>query len=388
MPLDENRFEGSEASNRKVRTSLERHFGGTTPRRHPIFSTGTVGSSDNLVRDPRVIEHWHEASRKIQSIEMEAAGVFEAAARTDTTYPVLVVRGTSDVVGYRREPEWTEYACHTAASFIISLIRSGLLDAIRPLLSRADNAIAAVKEAAAPVEPPPSTLGTLRLTTRFEPMGGPKELRVWIAEVADNVRMKRTPLFRLEFEDEAAILAAYATLDARHDRTVEERDTRLDLLSMARQTAFARMILSRFLSLLFGGFFGRWGPDSHSSYPEVILPTLRLNRGSAEESNEKHDLVCIVGSERAFFLHARVPVNAVEVKSIWENTGLPDPLFLETGKHPADYLPYYFRIGKVLPEILRTWLFNTLSTPDEKLEDEAKRTFRIEDCWFQLEKER
>src|SRR3990167_1668131 len=68
-------------------------------------------------------------------------------------------------------------------------------------------------------------------------------------------------------------------------------------------------------------FFGRWGPDSHSSYPEVILPTLRLNRGSAEESNEKHDLVCIVGSERAFFLHARVPVNAVEVKSIWENTG-------------------------------------------------------------------
>ncbi len=37
--------------------------------------------------------------------------------------PVLAVRGISDIVGFKRSPEWTSYACHTAASFLVALLR-------------------------------------------------------------------------------------------------------------------------------------------------------------------------------------------------------------------------------------------------------------------------
>lgn len=131
VPLDEHRFDGPEKYQKKVRESLERHFS-KAPDRHPIYWTGTVGSSDALVRDPEIIAHWGEVSRKIEVYEMEAAGVFEAAARPDRTYPVLVVRGVSDIVGYQREPEWTAYACETAAAFLVALVQSGLLETLRP----------------------------------------------------------------------------------------------------------------------------------------------------------------------------------------------------------------------------------------------------------------
>ncbi|MFZ0889296.1 MAG: tetratricopeptide repeat protein [Candidatus Binataceae bacterium] len=137
-PLEKKRFEGPDASKRKTRQIFQHHFGNPDARQKPIFFTGTIASTDSLVRNPAVLKHWMEASRKIQTVEMEAAGVFEAAARIDVIYPVLVARGTSDVVGYRREAEWTAYACHTAAAFTIGLLRSGLLDSVRPLVSRLD----------------------------------------------------------------------------------------------------------------------------------------------------------------------------------------------------------------------------------------------------------
>jgi nucleoside phosphorylase len=130
--FDDERFEGPPAFRAKVKASLERRFGDGRPRREPIYWTGTGGSSDALIRDPEAVEHWHEACRKIEVFEMEAAGVFEAAARPDRSYPVLVIRGVSDVIGYRRHPDWTAYACDTAAAFAIALVRSGLLETIRP----------------------------------------------------------------------------------------------------------------------------------------------------------------------------------------------------------------------------------------------------------------
>jgi nucleoside phosphorylase len=32
--------------------------------------------------------------------------------------PLLAIRGISDVVGLKREPGWTAYACHSAAAFV------------------------------------------------------------------------------------------------------------------------------------------------------------------------------------------------------------------------------------------------------------------------------
>src|SRR5262249_40618050 len=52
--------------------------------------------------------------RQIQAVEMESAGVYKAA---HGRVPFLAIRGISDVVGFKRHPDWTAYACHTAAAF-------------------------------------------------------------------------------------------------------------------------------------------------------------------------------------------------------------------------------------------------------------------------------
>lgn len=54
---------------------------------------------------------------------MEAGGVYEAARRSSR--PLLCVRGISDIVGFRRNDEWKDYACHTSAAFVKALIHFG-----------------------------------------------------------------------------------------------------------------------------------------------------------------------------------------------------------------------------------------------------------------------
>jgi hypothetical protein len=53
---------------------------------------------------------------------MELAGVYQAAWGYQK--PVLAIRGISDVVGFKRSPDWTRYACHTAAAFTVALLIS------------------------------------------------------------------------------------------------------------------------------------------------------------------------------------------------------------------------------------------------------------------------
>lgn len=132
VPLDADLFRGSDGWNKKVARALSALFHDAGHREHPIYITGTVGSSDFLVKDPTALAHWLNSARKVDTVEMEAAGVMEAAARLQATYPVLVVRGTSDIVGYERDPAWTAYACQSAAAFAIALLRSGQIDDIRP----------------------------------------------------------------------------------------------------------------------------------------------------------------------------------------------------------------------------------------------------------------
>ena len=131
-PLEPHLFGGTENWKDKVRRSLEVQFHAPGRRDRPVYFTGTVAASDHLVKDPAALEHWLQSSRKIEAVEMEAAGVMEAATRLDATYPVLVVRGISDIVGYERDPAWTAYACQSAAAFAVALLRSGQVDDIHP----------------------------------------------------------------------------------------------------------------------------------------------------------------------------------------------------------------------------------------------------------------
>lgn len=58
---------------------------------------------------------------------MELLGVYQAARTIDRGYPIIAVRGISDIVGFKRREERTAYACYTTASFAKAFIVTGLL---------------------------------------------------------------------------------------------------------------------------------------------------------------------------------------------------------------------------------------------------------------------
>ncbi|HYH63559.1 MAG TPA: NB-ARC domain-containing protein [Urbifossiella sp.] len=130
VPADpgSDRYYGPDAYRTKVRDSLRRHFPAGGPPRPPRYAVMPVADANTLVKDADLVAEWRRCARSLGFVEMEAGGVYRAARRANREYPVLVVRGLSDVVGFKRSPEWTDYACRTAASFAASFIRSGAVD--------------------------------------------------------------------------------------------------------------------------------------------------------------------------------------------------------------------------------------------------------------------
>lgn len=122
------RLYGSRKWRKDVRESLARHFPGGTPARTPIATARAVASSDALVKDTGTLQTWLTDARALAAVEMELAGVYLAARTPREEYPILAIRGISDVVGFLRAEAWTAYACHTAASFAYALFRSGAVD--------------------------------------------------------------------------------------------------------------------------------------------------------------------------------------------------------------------------------------------------------------------
>jgi nucleoside phosphorylase len=120
----EDHFYGDDAWKQKVKTSLERHF---VKRRRPRFTAVAIGATEELVKSPSLVELWLQDARSLRAVEMELAGVYQAARRVERQYPVLAIRGISDIVGFKRDPGWTTYACHSAASFAYALVRSGFI---------------------------------------------------------------------------------------------------------------------------------------------------------------------------------------------------------------------------------------------------------------------
>lgn len=114
-------FYGPSAWKRLVKEKLQAHFGKDSIARPPTFSAGPIASSDRLIKDPEVLTPWISTARNIQAIEMEAAGVHRAAR--DRT-PMLAIRGLSDIVGFKRQDQWTKYACAAAADFARAYLRT------------------------------------------------------------------------------------------------------------------------------------------------------------------------------------------------------------------------------------------------------------------------
>jgi nucleoside phosphorylase len=122
VDLSPTRFYGSDSWREKTKKSLEGHFGPAS-RRAPLVTARSIGSSSALMKDTATMQQFLDSSREIAAVEMELGGVYKAARRQDHEYPILAIRGISDVVGFKRDPGWTTYACHTAAAFFFALLR-------------------------------------------------------------------------------------------------------------------------------------------------------------------------------------------------------------------------------------------------------------------------
>ena len=114
------------------------------------MTAGAIGSSDRLVKDTKILATFLlKAARQVLAVEMESAGVYRAA--TGREVPLVAIRGLSDVVGLKRNPGWTAYACHTAAAFTRAFLRT------RPIEPRAS-------EPALPAKPLPELRWPAKLT--------------------------------------------------------------------------------------------------------------------------------------------------------------------------------------------------------------------------------
>ena len=108
---------GPEEWRSKVINSLSKRFPEQGKVRQPICWTGPIGTSNTLVKDVDLIDQLLRGARGLVGIEMETGGVRRAARRKGRNIPVMTIRGVSDVIGLKRDSDWTTYACNSAASF-------------------------------------------------------------------------------------------------------------------------------------------------------------------------------------------------------------------------------------------------------------------------------
>lgn len=143
-------YSGDDAWRKDIEKSLEKHFGDQTQPRAPLFRSGTIASSDILVKDPRVLFPWVQSARHLLAVEMESAGVHRAARERCA---MLAIRGISDIVGLKREDAWKMYAACSAAAFARAYLRT---TPIPPTNAKSEGAARRVPPRKPDVEPPPA----------------------------------------------------------------------------------------------------------------------------------------------------------------------------------------------------------------------------------------
>jgi nucleoside phosphorylase len=78
-------FYGDDDWKKRVRRSLQHHFGGAP--RAPRFTAGALAVSDRLVKDAERAQAWLRAARQFLAIEMESGGVHRATYPRNIPFP-------------------------------------------------------------------------------------------------------------------------------------------------------------------------------------------------------------------------------------------------------------------------------------------------------------
>lgn len=121
-------FYGPDEWRKRTREALEHHFT-RNKHTHPKYISGVIGSSDRLIKDTSILIRWLETSRNLLAVEMESSGVYRA---TRGRCAMLAIRGTSDIVGFKRDEQWTAYACASAAAFARAYLRTRPIEPDKP----------------------------------------------------------------------------------------------------------------------------------------------------------------------------------------------------------------------------------------------------------------
>jgi nucleoside phosphorylase len=126
--FQDTKFYGPDEWRSKTQAALQRHFPPGKPPRNPIFKIAPMLTSSTLVKNVELARTWRETARHAAGVEMELGGVYLAARYGGSgKTKVLAIRGISDIVGYKRDPAWTDFACRSAAGFAAAFIRTGRL---------------------------------------------------------------------------------------------------------------------------------------------------------------------------------------------------------------------------------------------------------------------
>lgn len=167
-----------------VLKSFETQFGeSASDVQHPLFKTGIIASSNNLMKNTKIPTRWLESARGILAIEMESAGALQAAQQMDKQYPVMAIRGISDIIGLERNPRWTAYACKSASAFTSAFIKAGIIE---PLV---DNTKATAHPASQPSHPSPTPQEMISNSTSNSQ--GVVPFDVFISYAAEDERFKK-----------------------------------------------------------------------------------------------------------------------------------------------------------------------------------------------------
>ena len=194
-----------------LQASITSHFGKT---RAPLFKIGTIASSNSVIRNIDPLVQWLQDARTILAVEMEAAGVYQASQKIAKQYPVMAIRGISDIIGLDRDNQWTKYACQTAAAFAYTFVTSGIVTPRKqPTLASTPT----------PIAPP-----------------GEKPIEVFISYAQDDEKFKQ------ELEKHLKLLTRQKIIHAVHSESIAPGDSRQqDIANLIDQAQIILLLVSQ-----------------------------------------------------------------------------------------------------------------------------------------------
>lgn len=126
VTLEDDKFYGDDAYIAKIKEITNHHQSKGRFKDNPITYAGSIATSDILMQDTKLLEKWRKYARHIRAVEMELGGIYKAVKKVDKEFPIIAIRGISDIVGFKRSPDWTGYACNSASAFLRFFVESGL----------------------------------------------------------------------------------------------------------------------------------------------------------------------------------------------------------------------------------------------------------------------